>query len=120
MSEKMILIIDDEEILHDSIKEALEYEDYLIMSAYNGQEGLALIEKYNPTLVFLDLRMPAKDGFEVLEEVKKLRDNSSILVVLSGHCDYHGRLRTFELGSRAFLRKPFDVNEIRNLVYHYM
>ena len=65
-----ILVIDDEAAIRDSMRMTLEYEGYQFVGAATGQEGLALIERDPPDLVFLDIKMPGMDGLEVLERIK--------------------------------------------------
>ena len=62
-----ILVIDDEAGIRDSLRMMLEYEGYEFIGAATGQEGLALVEREPPDLVFLDIKMPGMDGLEVLE-----------------------------------------------------
>ena len=65
-----ILVIDDEAGIRDSMRRTLEYQGYQFVGAATGQEGLALIERDPPDLVFLDIKMPGMDGLEVLERIK--------------------------------------------------
>ena len=65
-----ILVIDDEVGIRDSMRRTLEYQGYQFIGAATGQEGLALIERDPPDLVFLDIKMPGMDGLEVLERIK--------------------------------------------------
>ncbi|MBI3262689.1 MAG: response regulator, partial [Acidobacteria bacterium] len=61
-----ILVIDDEAAIRDSMKMILEYEGYEFVGAATGQEGLNIVEREPPDLVFLDIKMPVMDGLEVL------------------------------------------------------
>ena len=65
-----ILVIDDEAGIRDSMRMILEYEGYECLLAATGPEGLAMVEREPPDLVFLDIKMPAMDGIEVLERLK--------------------------------------------------
>ena len=65
-----ILVIDDEAGIRDSMRRTLEYQGYQFVGASTGQEGLALIERDPPDLVFLDIKMPGMDGLEVLDRIK--------------------------------------------------
>ncbi len=69
MSKPKILIIDDEEAVRETIGKAMRREGYELFFAENGKEGLSVFKKISPILVILDLRMPAMDGFEFLEEI---------------------------------------------------
>ena len=65
-----ILVIDDEVGIRDSLRMILEYEGYDCLLAATGPEGLAIVEREPLDLVFLDIKMPAMDGIEVLERIR--------------------------------------------------
>jgi len=84
---KKILIIEDEEVLINVLKKKLIREDYDVLVAKNGNEGLVKIKKDKPDLVLLDIIMPEKGGFEVMEEMAKddeLKDIPIIIISNSG------------------------------------
>ncbi len=113
-----ILIIDDEEIIIDSIKMHLKDMGYEIFSAANGKEGLSLYNKLQPVLIILDLKMPVLDGIGFLEEATFFPDDPCSVIVLTGHGDDEHRERCFELGVSAFLNKPFNAVELKGMVRH--
>ena len=116
MSEGKILIIDDEQIVHESIIDVLEDEGYEIFSAFNGEEGLTLYSSHKPSLIILDLRMPGMNGIQFLEKLVVKPDDPFSVIVLTGHGDVEDMEKTYDLGIRSFLRKPFDIKELRKLV----
>ncbi|NIQ32545.1 MAG: response regulator, partial [Nitrososphaeria archaeon] len=63
-----ILIVEDEELIHELIKKKLEQEGYEVSSALDGAEGLKKIKEGKPNLVLLDVMMPKMGGFEMMEE----------------------------------------------------
>lgn len=77
-----ILIVEDEEFLVTALKDNLESEGFLIDIARNGEEALEIIKKHRPNLILLDLLMPKKDGFYVLEEVKKSTEWKLVPVIV--------------------------------------
>ena len=79
-----ILVIDDEAGIRDSMRRTLEYQGYQFVGAATGQEGLALIERDPPDLVFLDIKMPGMDGLEVLDRIKAANPAVPVVMV-SGH-----------------------------------
>jgi CheY-like chemotaxis protein len=81
-----ILVVDDEAEIRRSVRMILEYEGYDVQEASTGPEGLALIEKEPPDLVFLDIKMPGVDGLEVLQKIKRSKP-------LLGSSARHGRHR---------------------------
>ena len=77
-----ILVIDDEVGIRDSMRRTLEYQGYQFIGAATGQEGLALIERDPPDLVFLDIKMPRMSAREVLIQIKKNYKWSQIPIII--------------------------------------
>ena len=88
-----ILVVDDEASIRDTLRMILEYEGYEVLQAATGEDGVRLIEREAPDLVFLDIKMPGMDGLEVLQKVRHLTDSTPI-VVISGHVEQGGASST--------------------------
>ena len=80
--EQNILIVEDDEITRDMLKKSLETNDYKVISAINGKEGLSMVKKTKPALILLDLMMPEMDGFEFAEKLRENKDWLDIPVVV--------------------------------------
>lgn len=76
-----ILIIEDERSLVDLLVKKLEMEGYEVIFAYDGEEGLEMIDKVNPELILLDIQMPKKDGYEVLESLNEAGKNIPVIII---------------------------------------
>ncbi|ODS34327.1 MAG: two-component sensor kinase [Candidatus Scalindua rubra] len=113
-----VLIIDDEQVVIDSIRKHLEREGCEIISALDGKEGLEIYDKEQPGLIILDLKMPHMDGIEFLEHIRLKPSDSYSVIVLTGHCSDEDIEKCFKLGITAFLRKPLNVYELIGLVKH--
>src|SRR5687768_2289020 len=100
-----ILVIDDEAAIRDSMRMILEYEGYEFVGASAGQEGLGLIERESPDLVFLDIKMPGLDGLEVLPRIRAI-DESLPVVMISGHATVSTAVEATKLGAFDFIEKP--------------
>ncbi|HEX6216696.1 MAG TPA: sigma-54 dependent transcriptional regulator, partial [Vicinamibacterales bacterium] len=100
-----ILVIDDESAIRDSLKMTLEYDGYEVMVAATGEEGVKLVEREAPDLVFLDIKMPGMDGLEVLQKLRHLVETVPI-VVISGHADINTAVEATKLGAFDFIEKP--------------
>jgi len=111
-----ILIIDDEKVVRMSIDEALSREGYELFFAENGKEGLSVFKKVSPVLIILDLRMPVMNGYEFLEKIQPKPTDPYLVMVLTGHGMSTDVEKCYELGLNCFLRKPFDVIELRCMV----
>jgi DNA-binding response OmpR family regulator len=109
-----ILIIEDEEALVDVLEKKLLYEGYEVSVAYDGQEGMDKIKANNPNLILLDIVMPKMNGFEVLENLKKDKKNSSIPVIVLSNSGYSIDLdKALDLGAVDYLIKAeFDLDEV--------
>jgi DNA-binding NtrC family response regulator len=112
-----ILVVDDEASIRDTLRMILEYEGYDVLQAATGEDGVRMIEREAPDLVFLDIKMPGMDGLEVLQKVRHLTDSTPI-VVISGHVEQGGASSTeaaqaIKLGARDFIEKPPTQDRIR-------
>jgi DNA-binding NtrC family response regulator len=112
-----ILIIDDEAPIRASLKEILEYENYQVMEAEDGAEGLKLATKFAFDVVFCDIKMPKMDGLEVLDaHVEKGIDGRVIMI--SGHGTVETAVQAIKVGAFDFIQKPLDLNRILLTVRH--
>ena len=108
---KKILIIDDERSIRRALREILEFEEYDVFEAENGQEGLDLLKANQYDLVFCDIKMPLLDGMEVLEAVKKT-ENDTPFIMISGHGTIETAVEAIRKGAFDFIEKPLDLNRI--------
>jgi len=115
MTVPKILVIDDEPALQKAMQKALKNENYDIIFADNGLEGLEQLKKEKPNLVLLDLRMPKLDGLEFLEKINIKPDDPYSVVIVTGHGNDREVERSFELGVNFFLHKPLSLVEVRCL-----
>jgi len=107
-----ILVVDDEENIRKSLKMILEYEDYRFLEASSGEEALALIEEiFDLDLLLLDIKLPGKNGLEVLAEVKK-RPYSPEVIMISGQGTIQTAVEATKLGAFEFLEKPLHRDRV--------
>jgi DNA-binding response OmpR family regulator len=107
-----ILIVDDEPHLRTLIQQALEEledEGVELLLASNGEEALAAIQAERPNLVFLDVMMPKKNGFDVCQAVKQELGLTGIhIILLTAKGQEFDRQRGQEVGADLYMTKPFD------------
>jgi PAS domain S-box-containing protein len=115
MSIPKILVIDDESVVRRAMQKALKNDNYDIVFAVNGREGLDQLQNEKPDMIFLDLRMPVMDGFGFLEHIQIKPEDPYLVVVITGHGDDKEVKQCFELGVNYFLRKPLSMTEVRCL-----
>jgi DNA-binding NtrC family response regulator len=106
-----ILIADDEEIMRDALSDLLSPESYEVDLAENGLQALEMIRAKEYGVMLLDLMMPEMDGFQVLEELKKI-ENSPIAVVLTAFGSIERAVKATKLGAYDFITKPFKIDEL--------
>ena len=119
MSENAKIAIVDDEVhirsLLEQTLEDLEGEPEILLAA-NGVEGLALIERERPQLVFLDVMMPLMNGYEVCAAVRSNPALADVtIVMLTAKGQESDRVRGLEMGAHRFVTKPFDPDEILDL-----
>jgi two-component system, OmpR family, alkaline phosphatase synthesis response regulator PhoP len=112
MKTMKILIVDDEPHLRTLIQQSLEEledEGVDLYTASNGEEALATIKEEEPNLVFLDVMMPKRNGFDVCQAVKKELGLEHIhIILLTAKGQEFDRLRGQEVGADQYMTKPFD------------
>ncbi len=114
MQEK-ILVIDDEQYILDSLKDVLEDEGYICITASDGYEGIRLVETENPDVILLDIWMDEIDGIEVLKRVK---DSYPLIpiIMISGHGTIETAVQTTKLGAFDFIEKPLSLEKTLILI----
>lgn len=114
---KKILVIEDENLIRESIAELLEHEGYTTIQANNGREGIIAAKKHQPDLIVCDIKMPEMNGHQVL---MTLRDDPSIsaipFIFLSAMVDKKDFRVGMELGADDYITKPFTNNDLTNAV----
>ncbi len=106
---KKILLVDDEREFVETLSERLLAREMESTVAYTGEDALTQVEKEEPEVMVLDLKMPGIDGMEVLRKVRAERPNVEV-IILTGHGSEKDRLLAEELGAFAYLQKPVDID----------
>ena len=108
-----ILVVDDDRIIVEVLKQSLTLAGYSIASAANGVEGLALTRELKPDLVLLDVMMPKMDGYSMCRELKSDPETQLIpVIILTALTDRDDKLKALEVGADEFIRKPPDRQEL--------
>ena len=106
-----ILIIDDERAIRNTLREILEYEDYIVEDVENGIIGLDLIKKTDFDLVLCDIKMNRMDGMEVLTEGLSIKPDLPFIMI-SGHGTVETAIEASKKGAFDFISKPPDLNRL--------
>ncbi len=103
---KKILIVEDEATLQNALKEFLAAEKFEVVNAFDGDAAVRMARSENPDLILLDIILPKKDGFEVLDELKKDRQTEKIPVMLLTNLENPEQIeKAFEKGVSTYLVK---------------
>ena len=114
-----VLIVDDEQhirLLIEQTLEPLEDEGVELLTAGDGETALGVVEQHRPTLVFLDVMMPKRNGFEVCRAIKQeLGLSDTYVVMLTAKGQAYDREQGLDVGADVYLTKPFDPDELLDL-----
>lgn len=111
MNKDVILIVDDEEGIRESLSGILEDEGYEVMSAASGEEALDMMREHMPDVVLLDVWLPGMDGIETLSKAKEI-DNDIPIIIISGHGNIEMAVKAIRLGAYDFLEKPLSLEKV--------
>jgi CheY-like chemotaxis protein len=121
MSLKRILVVDDEPHLIRSITFILNKLGYELSSASDGDEALLKLVEFKPDLIFLDIMMPKKNGYEVCEEIRRMPEyKGTYIVVLSAKGGDIDREKAFSVGANEFISKPFSPLDVMSRLKNVM
>lgn len=110
MNKAEILIIDDEPQIRKLLQINLENNDYKVVQAVNGKEGLMLSASHSPDLIILDIGLPDKNGHEVLKELREWYSNP--IIILSVQDNESDIISALDNGATDYLTKPFRAGEL--------
>jgi two-component system alkaline phosphatase synthesis response regulator PhoP len=106
-----ILLVEDEEHLHEALKLNLELEGYEVSSAMDGKLALNMLQQAVYDLIILDIMLPTVDGFTIIEKLR-LNNNQTPILVLSAKNSSFNRVQGLKLGADDYLNKPFNLEEL--------
>jgi two-component system nitrogen regulation response regulator NtrX len=112
-----ILIVDDERSIQDALKGVLEDEGYRVTAVGSGADALTAVSEDMPDLVFLDIWMPGMDGLETLANLKRVRPESTV-VMISGHGTIETAVKATRLGAWDFIEKPLSLEKTLLTISH--
>lgn len=120
MNDPLILIAEDDALLTKMYKRIIEYNDWNCISVSNGDDALAALSESNPDVMVLDLHMPGKDGYDVLQGMNDT--NMSVpVIVLTNMSDPEDKRRCEEFGvSKFFIKSEMDLDNLAEMVKEYL
>jgi CheY-like chemotaxis protein len=120
MDKKKILVVDDTEWNRDLIVQLLR-DEYTVLQAVDGQQGVTLTEAERPDLVLMDLGMPVMDGWEATRKIKAISALRSIpIIAVTSHAMVGDEIEARRAGCDDYLPKPIDENELINKIKKFL
>jgi len=117
---KKILVIEDEKVLSDVLRVKIEKEGYEVLVAYDGKEGYKQIKEWKPDLILLDILLPKMDGYEILENLKKEKIKTPVLVISNSGQPVEME-ETKKLGAvDSLVKAQFEPAEVISKLRHYL
>ena len=107
---KRILLVEDEEHLHEAIKLNLELEDYDVVSVFKGKEAINKFRQGRYDLIVLDIMLPEVNGFDICQTIR-LEDNHTPILFLTAKNSAQDRVKGLKIGGDDYLAKPFNLEE---------
>ncbi len=111
-----VLIVDDDGEVVESVKYALEQRGYAVLIARDGNQGLAMAEREDPDLVILDMMMPKRSGFLVLEKLRRSRPVPLRVIMITANEGSRHKAYAEMLGVDDYIRKPFAMDRLMESV----
>ena len=123
---KLVLVVDDDPDLVESVAMKLESEEFRVAKAYDGVEAMDQIKKEKPALIILDVMMPRKTGYQLCEELKKSEDNKDIVILLltavaeavtsTNYTHWEGKSTLAD----DYIPKPINLEKLMEIVRDYL
>src|SRR3989304_9175216 len=111
MAEPIVLIVDDEGSIRESLSEIFKDEGYYVLTSSSGEEAIETVKEQSPDLIFLDIWLPGIDGIQTLEEIKALRPDLPVIMI-SGHGNIELAVKATRSGAYDFLEKPLSLERV--------
>jgi DNA-binding NtrC family response regulator len=110
-----ILIVDDEEVIRNSISLYLRREGYIVDVCSSGEEGLRRIEEESPDLLLLDIKLPKLGGLDVLKRAKELNEDL-IVIMITAYGSVESAVQAMKAGAYDYITKPLDLDELEVII----
>ncbi len=111
MAEPLVLVVDDEEGIRESLSGIFQDEGCEVLTSGSGEEAIEIVNEQNPRLIFLDIWLPGIDGIQTLEEIKALRPDLPVIMI-SGHGNIELAVKATKIGAYDFLEKPLSLERV--------
>lgn len=114
-----VLVVDDQPGVRYLLEVLIKGLGHNTFGASNGLEAVASVQKFKPSLIFMDVQMPVMDGLQALGRIKKMYPQIEV-VILTANYTQENITKASRLGAAKIIAKPFDVDEIRDIIDDYL
>jgi DNA-binding NtrC family response regulator len=115
MAVARVLVVDDDPAIRKIIADRMRAQGHEVEVAVDGEAALTAVADFDPALMLLDMKMPKKDGFEVLEALQRIETPPQV-VMITAHGNIERAVRAIQMGAADFIAKPFDAAELDHVV----
>ncbi|KPL02583.1 MAG: hypothetical protein AMJ90_05480 [candidate division Zixibacteria bacterium SM23_73_2] len=115
MKDYRILVVDDEKVIREFLKDFLSDQGYGVDLASDGKEALDKVRRSEYDLIITDIKMPNANGIEVLKELKQKKSNTAVIMI-TGYPSVETETECRNLGASGYLVKPFSISQIQQLL----
>ena len=109
---RRILIVDDDPDIIETVRYALENDGHDVLVARDGNQGLAMAERDDPDLIILDMMMPKRSGFLVMEKLRRSSGDPHKIIMITANEGNRHKAYAEMLGVDDYIRKPFNMNQL--------
>ncbi|NWF93565.1 MAG: sigma-54-dependent Fis family transcriptional regulator [Syntrophaceae bacterium] len=109
-----VLIVDDEKSIRYSLKRMME-RDFSVLTAQNGEEALDQFKQHAPDLIIMDIKMPGRNGIEVLKEIRSI-DPKSLVIIMTAYGTTETAIEAMKYGAFDYILKPFPIPQMKSLI----
>ena len=109
-AKQLVLICDDQHIIHETLGAYLKNDGFDYISAYDGEQAIAEFNSEKPDIIILDIMMPKKNGMDVCKEIRQI--SNVPIIMLTARAEEIDRVLGLELGADDYIVKPFSTREV--------
>ncbi len=115
MLPRSVLIVDDNHLVCWGLSRTLTGQDFLVRAVGTGKEAISHVQAERYGFVFLDVRLPDANGFDVLREIRRISPETRVIIISSDGTE-ENRLRALTAGAMGLLEKPFNVRDVNEVI----
>jgi DNA-binding NtrC family response regulator len=114
-----ILVVDDELLLRDILYESLSNYGYEVLSASDADKAIEIVEKYQPVVALVDIKLPKTDGIELTKNLKAIKPDI-IIIIITGYPSFDTAVDATKFGAAEYIIKPFRLDELHKTIQKHL